>query len=195
VSDAQTWSPLPVVISNWWALVLHGLFNVVFGLAALLWPSLTLLMLLYLFAAYALVDGVFAIVAALRPFACHTRGWWLLVEAVIGILTGLVVTLFLPGITALVLLYVIAAWFVFTGIVRTIATISLRRQIENEWLMVLSGMLSIVFGIVLAVLPVVGLLSLAWLIGIYTLTVGILAIALGLGVRRHEGAEAGRRVN
>lgn len=146
-----------------------------------------MLVLLYLFAAYALVDGVFAIVAAFRPFARHTRGWWLVAEAVIGILTGLV-TLFLPGVTAIVLLYVIAAWFMFTGIVRTIAAISLRRQIENEWLMVSSGVLSVVFGIILAVLPGVGLLSLAWLIGIYALVIGILLIALGLRARRHEGS-------
>lgn len=187
MSNAQTRSPLPVVVGNWWALMLRGLFAVLFGLAALLWPGLTLLVLLYLFAAYALVDGVFAIVAAFRPSARHTRGWWLVAEAVIGILTGLV-TLFLPGITAIVLLYVIAAWFMFTGIVRTIAAISLRRQIENEWLMVSSGVLSVVFGIILAVLPGVGLLSLAWLIGIYALVIGILLIALGLRARRHEGS-------
>ena len=193
MSDAQARSPLPVMVGNWWALMLRGLFAVLFGLAALLWPGLTLLVLLYLFAAYALVDGVFAIVAAFRPSARHTRGWWLLAEAVIGILTGLV-TLFLPGITAIVLLYVIAAWFMFTGIVRTIAAISLRRQIENEWLMISSGVLSVVFGIVLAVLPGVGLLSLAWLIGIYALVIGILLIALGLRARRHEGSGAGRRV-
>jgi uncharacterized membrane protein HdeD (DUF308 family) len=112
---------------------------------------------------------------------------------VISILTGLV-TLFLSGITALVLLYVIAAWFMFTGIVRTIAAISLRRQIENEWLMVSSGVLSVVFGIVLAVLPGVALLSLAWLIGIYALVIGIPLIALGLRARRHEGSGADRRV-
>lgn len=187
MSDAQTRSPLPVMVGNWWALMLRGLFTVLFGLAALLWPGLTLLVLLYLFAAYALVDGVFAIVAAFRPSARHTRGWWLVAEAVIGILTGLV-TLFLPGVTAIVLLYVIAAWFMFTGIVRTIAAISLRRQIENEWLMVSSGVLSVVFGIILAVLPGVGLLSLAWLIGIYALVIGILLIALGLRARRHEGS-------
>jgi uncharacterized membrane protein HdeD (DUF308 family) len=181
------------MVGNWWALMLCGLFAVLFGLAALLWPGLTLLVLLYLFAAYALVDGVFAIVAAFRPSARHTRGWWLVAEAVIGILTGLV-TILLPGITALVLLYIIAAWFMFTGIVRTIAAISLRRQIENEWLMISSGVLSVVFGIVLAVLPGVGLLSLAWLIGIYALVIGILLIALGLGARRHEGSETGRRV-
>jgi uncharacterized membrane protein HdeD (DUF308 family) len=193
VSDAQTRSPLPVMVGNWWALILRGLFAVLFGLAALLWPGLTLLVLLYLFAAYALVDGVFAIVAAFKPSARHARGWWLVAEAVIGILTGLV-TILLPGITALVLLYVIAAWFMFTGIVRTIAAISLRRQIENEWLMVSTGVLSVVFGIILAVLPGVGLLSLAWLIGIYALVIGILLIALGLRARRHEGSGADRRV-
>lgn len=151
------------------------------------------MVLVYLFAAYAFVDGIFAIAAAFRPSALHTRGWWLLVEAVIGILTGLV-TLFWPGTTALVLLYFIAACFVLTGVARITAAISLRREIENEWLISLSGVLSIVFGIVLAVLPGVGHLSLTWLIGIYALVIGVLPIALGLRARGHEEAEAGRRV-
>ena len=194
MSGTRTRSDLPAVFESWWVLGLRGLFAVLFGLATLFWPGLTLLVLVYLFAAYAFVDGIFAIAAAFRPSARHTRGWWLLVEAVIGILTGLV-TLFWPGITALVLLYFIAAWFVLTGVARITAAISLRREIENEWLISISGVPSIVFGIVLTVLPGVGLLlSFTQLIGFYALVIGVLLIALGLRARRHEGAEAGRRV-
>jgi uncharacterized membrane protein HdeD (DUF308 family) len=193
VRDERQRLALPVVFGNWWALVLRGLLAVLFGLAALFWPGLTLVVLVYLFAAYALVDGIFAMAASFRPSARHTRGWWLLVEAVMGILTGLV-TLFWPGITALVLLYVIAAWFVFTCASRMAAVISHRRGVGNEWLIGLSGVLSIIFGIILAFLPGVGLLSLTWLIGIYALVFGILLIASGFRVRGHEGSEVGRRV-
>jgi uncharacterized membrane protein HdeD (DUF308 family) len=193
VRDERQRLALPVVFGNWWALVLRGLLAVLFGLAALFWPGLTLVVLVYLFAAYALVDGIFAIAASFRPSARHTRGWWLLVEAVMGILTGLV-AFFWPGITALVLLYVIAAWFVFTGASRIAAVISHRRGAGNEWLIGLSGVLSIIFGIILAFLPGVGLLSLTWLIGIYALVFGILLIAFGFRVRGHEGSEVGRRV-
>jgi uncharacterized membrane protein HdeD (DUF308 family) len=103
----------------------------------------------------------------------------------LGALAGLV-AFFWPGMTALVLLYVIAAWAIFTGILRMVLAISLRREIENEWLMVLSGALSVLFGVLLAVLPGVGLLSLVWLIGICALIFGIALIVLGLRVRAHR---------
>jgi uncharacterized membrane protein HdeD (DUF308 family) len=96
------------------------------------------------------------------------------------------ITFFWPGITALVLLYIIAFWAIFTGILEVMVAISLRREIENEWLMALSGVLSILFGLALAVLPGVGLLSLVWLMGIYALVFGIALVVLGFRVRGHR---------
>ncbi|HEX2741771.1 MAG TPA: HdeD family acid-resistance protein [Rubrobacter sp.] len=179
---------LPMVAGNWWALLLRGIAAVLFGLAALFWPGLTLYVLVIFFGAYVLVDGVFAIAAGIR--GSGGRGWLLLAEGVLGVLAGLV-ALFWPGISALVLLYVIAAWAIFTGILKVVIAISLRREIENEWLMILSGVLSVVFGVVLAALPGVGLLSLVWLVGIYALIFGVALIVLGFRVRGHRRENSG----
>src|SRR5215213_8985347 len=117
---------------NWWALALRGLAAVLFGLAALFWPGLVLAVLIVLFGAYALVDGVLAIIAAFRSSGRGMRRPLLLIEGVIGILFGLV-ALFLPGLTALALLYIIAFWAILSGIARIAMAFMLRREIENEW--------------------------------------------------------------
>jgi uncharacterized membrane protein HdeD (DUF308 family) len=161
----------------WWALLLRGIAAVLFGLAALFWPNETLWVLIVFFGAYALVGGVFAIFAGI---ADSTRRWLLLTEGVLGVVAGLIAFLW-PGLTALVLLYVI----IFTGILEIMTAISLRREIDNEWMMILGGGLSVLFGILLALLPGVGLLSLTWLIGIYALIFGVAFIVLGFRVRGH----------
>lgn len=183
MSYTQPQPLLPTLAGNWWALLLRGIVAVLFGLAALFWPGLTLLVLVLFFGAYALVDGFLAIAAGVR--GSGRRRWLLLAEGLLGILAGLV-TFFYPNITAFVLLYVIAFWAIFTGIVEITMAISLRREIENEWLMGLSGVVSVLFGIILAVLPGVGLLSLVWLIGIYAIVFGVAQIALGFRVRSHR---------
>jgi uncharacterized membrane protein HdeD (DUF308 family) len=183
MSYTQPQPMLPALAGNWWALLVRGIVAVFFGLAALFWPGLTLFVLIVFFGAYVLVDGIFALVAGIRGSA--GRRWPLLAEGVLGVLAGLI-TFFWPGMTALVLLYVIAAWAIFTGILKVVMAISLRREIENERLMVLSGALSVLFGVLLAVLPGAGVLSLVWLIGIYALVFGIALIVLGLRVRGHN---------
>lgn len=181
----------PMALSgNWWTLLLRGIAAAVFGLAALFWPGLTLFVLLIFFGAYAVVDGVFSVVAGLRSSAGH-RTWLLVAEGLLGILAGLVALLW-PGLTAFVLLYLIAAWAILTGILKIVTAVSLRREIPNEWLMALSGVLSVVVGAVLAVLPGVGLLSLVWLIGIYALVFGVALAALSFRVRSHRGDMASR---
>jgi uncharacterized membrane protein HdeD (DUF308 family) len=130
MSYSQPQPILPTLATNWWALLLRGIAAVLFGLAALFWPGLTLFVLIVFFGAYTVVDGVFAIVAGIR--AEGGRRWLLLAEGALGVLAGLI-AFFYPGITALILLYVIAAWAIFTGILRVVLAISLRREIENEW--------------------------------------------------------------
>ena len=152
-----------------------------FGLAALIWPGLTLAVLIILYGAYAMVDGVFAIVAGLRA-GRGTRTWLLLAEGALGILTGLI-AVFWPGVTAVVLLYIIAFWAIFGGLLRIFGAVLLRREIDNEWTMALSGALWVLLGIVLFVLPGAGLLSLAWVIGIFALGAGITLIVLAFRVR------------
>jgi uncharacterized membrane protein HdeD (DUF308 family) len=173
-----------VLARNWWALVLRGLFAVLFGITAFAWPGITLGALVLLYGAYSLVDGVFAVAAALvgRP-----RGmpWWaLLLEGLAGIAVG-IMTVAWPGITALVLLYLIAAWAVATGVFEIVAAIRLRKEIRGEWILALSGVLSVLFGLALVVNPGAGALAVVWLIGAYAIAFGILLIALGFRLRSY----------
>jgi len=179
---------LPVLSRNWWALALRGLAAIVFGVLAFVWPSITLWALVLLFGAYMLVDGIFAIVAAVRAAGREARWWLLLVEGVLGVLAGLVAFL-LPGITALALLYLVAAWAIFTGILQIVGAVRLRREIEGEWALILGGVLSVIFGVLLAVLPGPGILALVWLIGAYAVVSGVLLIVLAFRVRNRDEAE------
>lgn len=178
---------------NWWALLLRGIVAVLFGLMAIIWPALTLAVLVILFGAYALVDGAFALVAGFRAER-GTRRSLLLVEGALGVLAGLV-ALFWPDITAFVLLYIIAFWAILGGILRIVAAVTLRREIDNEWSMALSGVLSVLLGLILAVLPGVGLLSLVWVIGVFALGVGVTLIVLALRLRGQRTGGDNRRVS
>ena len=163
-------------------LALRGLVAILFGLAALFWPGLILVVLIVLFGAYALVDGVLAVIAAFRSSGRGMRRTLLLIEGTIGILFG-ILALFWPGLTALTLLYIIAFWTILSGIARIVMVIMLRREIENEWSIALSGVLSVILGIVLLLLPGAGLLAYTWLIGILALAVGIVLVYYAFRVR------------
>jgi uncharacterized membrane protein HdeD (DUF308 family) len=189
MGHTQPQPALPTASGNWGAMVLRGIAAVLFGLAALLWPGMTLLVLLVIFALYALVDGLFAIVAGIRDTG--GRRWLLLAEGALGWLAGLVVLLW-PGQTALVLVYVISAWAILTGLLKVIMAISFRRQVENWWLMGLGGALSVLFGGILGFLPGAGLLTLVWLVGIYALILGVALIVLGFLDRGHPQANVSR---
>src|SRR5215218_5701717 len=179
---------LPVLSRNWWVLALRGLAAIVFGVLAFVWPDITLFALVLLFGAYMLVDGIFAIVAAVRAAGREARWWLLLIEGILGVLAGLV-AFFWPGLTALALLYFIAAWAIVTGVLEIVAAIRLRREIEGEWALGLSGALSVIFGVLLIVSPApAGLLSLVWLVGAYAVASGVLLLILAIRVRREASA-------
>ena len=181
MSHVQRPPMLPTVSGNWGALAVRGVAAVLFGLTALIWPGLTLAVLIILYGAYAVVDGVFAIVAGLRA-GSGTRRWLLLAEGALGILIGLV-ALFWPGVTAVVLIYLITFWAIFGGILRIFGAVLLRREIDNEWTMALSGVLWVLLGIVLAVSPSAGVVYLAWLIGFFALGAGVMLLVLAFRVR------------
>jgi len=189
MSTTQPQPIVPTLTTNWWALLLRGIAAVLFGLAALFWPGLTLFALIVFFGAYTLVDGIFAIVAGIR--GSGGRRWLLLAEGVLGVLVGFI-AFFSPGMTALVFLYVIAAWAIFTGILKVVMAILLRREIDNEWTMALSGLLWVLLGVVLTVLPGVGLLSLAWLIGVFALGAGLALLVLAFRVRGQPASGSAR---
>lgn len=173
---------IDVLARNWWMLALRGLAALVFGLLTLFYPGITLAVLLLLFGAYALVYGLFTIVAALA----NRRGqpYWLglLVGGVVSVLIG-VLTFMRPGVTGLALLYLIAAWAIVIGVSEIVAGIRLRKVITGEWLLVLSGVLSVVFGLALLVFPGAGALAVTLWIGAYATVLGILLIALAFRLR------------
>jgi uncharacterized membrane protein HdeD (DUF308 family) len=170
---------------DWRSVGLRGIAAVAFGVLTLVWPGLTITALLLLFGAYALVDGFAHLVAAYRRNQPRETRGVLIVEGLAGVILG-VVALVWPGITALALLYVIAAWAIITGAVRIMAALQLRREIPNEWFLVLGGAFSVIFGIILVVAPVAGALAITWLIGFYALLFGMMLLALAWRLRtRH----------
>lgn len=181
---------LSAIAPRWWALVVRGLAAIAFGVLVIVAPGVSLLALVYLWGAYALADGVFNIVLAVRG-ARAVRGWgWFLFEGICSIAAG-VVTFIWPGITALGLLFVIALWAIVTGVAEIVTATRLRRVLRGEWLLALSGVLSIAFGVVLFARPGAGALAVAWLIGAYAILFG--GLLIGLGMRLHRWGKSAER--
>jgi uncharacterized membrane protein HdeD (DUF308 family) len=183
---------LPLLARNWWVLALRGLAAILFGILAFAWPGITLFVLIIFFGAYMLVDGIFAIVAAVRAAGEEARWGLMLLEGILGVVVGLV-AFFWPGLTALALLYLIAAWAIVTGIMEIVEAIRLRQEIVGEWALILGGALSVLFGVLLVVIPArAGLLSLTWLIGVYAVAFGVLQVILAFRVRNAPSSAEGR---
>lgn len=177
-------SLLPLLAKNWWVLLLRGLAGIAFALLAFTWPKLTLVTLILFYGAYLAVEGVMDLVAAIRGGTMAPR-WWLAIAGVVA-LAGAIATFLVPGLTALVLLYIIAGWAIARGVFEIIGAIMLRRQIDNEWLLIFSGILSAVFGICILLWPGAGALSLIWIIGAYALAAGVLCVGFAFRLKRHQ---------
>jgi uncharacterized membrane protein HdeD (DUF308 family) len=179
-----------LMTQNWWAIALRGLVAVLFGIAAFIWPGITLWVLVAIFGAYALVDGIFAVIEAFRRDVVGERWWALLFEGFVGIAIG-ILTFTWPRLTAMGLLYLIAFWAIVTGVFEVITAIRLRHEIRGEWMMGLIGVLSVAFGFLLVAFPLAGALSVVLIIGLYAVVTGALMIALGFKLRslRHPGGE------
>jgi uncharacterized membrane protein HdeD (DUF308 family) len=169
----------------WWLLLLRGLAAIAFGILAFLWPGLTLVTLVLLYGAFALVDGVLSLVAAFTGSAKPVPTWWLVVVGLLGIAAG-AVTFFWPGITAILLVLFIGAWALVHGIFEIIGAIQLRKEIDNEWMLILGGVLSVLFGGIILIAPGAGALGLVWAIAAYSIVFGILFVALSLRLRKHS---------
>ena len=183
-SDYVEFQGFPFTV-RWWALVIRGLAAIAFGVVAFVKPSASLLALVGVWGAYAIVDGVFSVVLAIRG-ARILPGWgWQLAKGITSIGAG-VVTFLWPGITAIALLMVISAWAVLTGVAEIATAVWLRRHLRGEWMLAASGVLSLVFGVLLAVNPGAGALAVTWFVGLYAVLFG--GLLVGLGLRLHHWA-------
>jgi uncharacterized membrane protein HdeD (DUF308 family) len=171
-----------ILARNWWMLAIRGVAAILFGIAAFAWPEMTLTVLVLLFAAYALVDGIFSVIAAFKDRKEHGQWWILLLEGLTGIAVGILAGGW-PSVTALVLLYLIVGWAIATGVLEIVAAFLLRKEIEGEWLLALGGILSVLFGVVLGARPRAGALAIVWLIAAYAIVFGVLLIILALRLR------------
>lgn len=181
---ATSTHPLPLA-RYWWMLTVRGVAAIVFGILTFIAPGASLFALVVLFGAYALVNGAFALAAAVSRGRAGERWGSLVVDGVVSLVFG-VLTLAWPGISALALLYVIAAWAIVTGAAQVAAAIRLRKQIRGEWLLALGGVLSIAFGVLLIVAPVAGALAVVLWIGAYALVFGAVLVGLSLRLRAWE---------
>jgi uncharacterized membrane protein HdeD (DUF308 family) len=172
-----------ILTRNWWMVVLRGVLAILFGIAAFVWPGPTVAALVILFGAYALVDGIFAIGTGIAGWDLSgSSRWWLVLGGIAGVIVGLI-TFVYPNITAEILLYFIGAWAIVTGIFEVIAAIQLRQVIDNEWLLVFSGILSVAFGVLVFVYPQASALSILWMIAIYAILFGLALIGLGFRMK------------
>jgi len=172
-----TFPILSAFAKNWWVLLVRGLIALLFGITAFVWPGLTLLTLALIYGAYAFVDGFTAIWVGGTSHA-----WGLLLFGVLGLVVG-IYTFFFPGITAMALLYLIAAWAIVRGVFEIVTAIQLRKAISNEWILILGGVISILFGALLIVRPLAGALAVVWIIGLYAMLFGVLMITLAFRLR------------
>jgi uncharacterized membrane protein HdeD (DUF308 family) len=179
---------LRALADNWWLLLLRGLAAVAFGVLAFVWPGLTLITLTWLWGAYALSDGVIAISAAFNASGGDAGPrWWLGLSGVVSIFAG-VVAFWYTGMTTLVLLMFIATWAVIIGATQIWGAIALRKVLQNEWLLILNGALSIAFGVILMAQPGAGALAVAWIIAWYAILFGCLYVALAFRLRQFKSA-------
>lgn len=176
---------MPVVFAagHWWAFVVRGVLAVLFGVLTFVVPAMALLTLVLLFAVYAIVEGAFNVAAAFHEVTGARPRWWLLFAGAISVLAG-VLAFWMPGLTALTLLYLIAAWAVVRGALEIAAAVRLRKEIQGEWLLAVAGVLSIVFGALVMAFPGAGALAVAVWIGAYAIVFGAILIGVGAKLRR-----------
>jgi uncharacterized membrane protein HdeD (DUF308 family) len=181
---------LTLLARNWWLVAIRGLAAILFGIACIAWPGLTLLVLIGFFAAYALIEGVALLAALLRGDAPARRhGWTVAIMGVLSLLAG-IVALVNPGLTAITLAIFVGAWAIVIGVFQVAGAIALRREISGELWMALAGIISILFGLYVVILPGDGLLSLLWVLGAWALIFGLLTLMLAFRLRGHAALTA-----
>jgi uncharacterized membrane protein HdeD (DUF308 family) len=170
-----------ILIGNWWALAIRGVLAILFALISFFWPGITAAVLILVFGAYALVDGIFALVAGLRAARHHGRSGALLLEGILNILIGVLVFAW-PGAALVALIYLVAIWAIISGVALVAAGIALIR-VSGEWLLVLGGLVSILLGVVLLIQPAAGIVALSWWFGAYALLFGVFMLSAAFRIR------------
>jgi uncharacterized membrane protein HdeD (DUF308 family) len=178
---------LHMLAKNWWLVLLRGIVSILFGIVAFAWPGLTLFTLVLFYGAFALVDGVIALASAFTGGAKPVPTWWLVLVGIAGIAAG-IITFLWPGLTAIVLVIFIGAWALVHGIFEIIGAIKLRKEIDNEWMLILAGAISVLFGLLILFAPGAGALGLIWAIAAYSIVFGVLMIGLSFRLRKHNTA-------
>lgn len=175
--------------SNWWALALRGAVSILLGLVAITMPGLTIAAIVTVFGVYAIIEGVLAIMASIRGIREHDRWGWMMVEGVVGICAGLI-AFFMPGVGALAIIWLIAAWAVLTGALEIAAGFRLRKIIEGEWLLILTGVLAIVLGFFMVSRPGMGVVLLTTWLGVWAILSGITLMVLAFRIKRWANEHA-----
>ena len=167
---------------SWWLLLLRGIIAVAFGVATFVWPGISLVSLILVYGIYAVADGILALIAAIRGGGVAPR-WWLALGGIASLVAGALAFVW-PGLTALVLVYLIGFWSIMRGVLEIVGAIRLRKEIPNEWSLGLAGALSVIFGLILVFAPGAGALGLLWLIAAWAVLFGLLLIWVAFRVRR-----------
>ena len=173
-----------ILARNWWTWLIRGIAAVIFGVLAWLWPGLTWITIAIFFGAYALVDGIFAIVATFRAAETQQRWWPFLLEGIVGILIA-AITFYDVRITIAALYLTIAAWAFLTGIIELVAAVQLRKHIANEIWLIIGGLASIAFGVLMVLYPVIGAITIIYIIAAYAIVFGFIMIGFSLRLRSH----------
>ena len=179
-----------ILTRTWWMLLVRGLIAIAFGVWIWMQPGISLAALVLLFGAYVLADGILGVWAALTGRKEHEDWWIMLLWGLVGIGVG-ILTFLAPGITALALLFYIAIWATVTGVLQIVVAIRLRREIAGEWWLILGGLASIAFGVILVAQPAIGALGVLWLIATYAVIFGIVLVILAFKARSFAHRLAG----
>lgn len=183
----QAYPMVGTLTRNWWMWLIRGIAAVIFGILAWIWPGLTWITIAILFGAYALVDGVFAIVATVRAAETQQRWWPFLIEGLIGIVIA-AITFYDVRITIVALYFTIAAWAFLTGIFELVAAVQIRKHIANEIWLIIGGIASIAFGVLMLLYPIIAALTIIYIIAAYAIVFGFIMIGFSLRLRGHVQA-------
>ena len=171
-----------VLSTNWWALAFRGALAIVFAILTFIWPGITLAVLVLLFGVYAFTDGFLAIASTIRAVRGHKRWGAFLLEGIVGILAGFC-AFFVPALTLAFLVLLIAAWAIITGVLEISAAVRLRRHVPGEWMLIVAGVLSIIFGILIYIAPIAGAFVIVWWLAAYAFIFGVLLLVLAFRLR------------